>query len=384
MRKSIDESLSIQSRKLSYKDSGVDRKQRERLRAKLTSEIRMKWVAYPYGKPLELPFGPVFPIKAKGESFLDLQIEGIGTKTLLAEIDPDGLFSIGIDGVAMVVNDVIRSGATPLLLSDAIHISKSKPIVMKALMKGIEAGAKEAGCIIASGETGDVSEILHKPLSGSSGLPFDLIVSAIGFAKREGLVRGIIDEGDIILGLESSGIHSNGVSLARRVLLKAWGGKFEPNEVPELIGRPLIKELIEPTRIYVRSVLDAVHKVGLKAAIHITGDGFGKFRRLIDFQRSHRSRSPLGVEIGPIEKPSGIFELIEQTSREIARPIQRSEMYRTFNMGYGFAVVVRKENEDELIDLFNKYHLTRRIGRVTKSGRIVIRELGERSKPLIL
>ncbi len=384
MKESPNKKLKPHSHDFSYSWAGVDRSTRERSRVKVIEELRQRWNTYAQGRPLELPFGPVFPTSKSRDSFLDLQIEGIGTKTLLAELDPNGHSLIGIDGVAMAVNDVVRSGAAPFLLADAIHISKSSPTVVTRLVKGIEKGAELAGCVLASGETGDVSEILHSPLLGACADPFDLIVSCLGVVDKCEVVKGFIDEGDVILGIESSGIHSNGISLARKVLLKAWGGKYDLHDIPEGMGRPLIRELLEPTRIYAREIIEAARRFGLKAAIHITGDGFGKFQRLLDSQRKRASGKVFGVEIGPMNPPSGIFGLIERTSKEMKKSITREEMYRTFNMGYGFAVIAENENADNLVDLFNKYHTTRRIGRVTKSGKIVIRESGDRARPVIL
>ncbi|MGI0085656.1 MAG: AIR synthase related protein, partial [Nitrososphaerales archaeon] len=253
---------------LSYAKAGVDRSVREKSRVRISSDLKKRWRTYAHGKPLELPFGPVFPISPRRESFLDLEIEGIGTKTLLAEMDPEGYSSIGMDGVAMVVNDVIRSGAAPLLLADAVHVARSGSMV-ESLVRGVRKGARIAGCVLASGETGDVAEILHTRLAGSCAEPFDLLVSCLGIVSDDDVVRGSIKEGDPIIGIESSGIHSNGISLARRILLRPWGGKYELLDIPGGCSRPVIKELLEPTRIYVREVLESVKNFGLKAAVHI-------------------------------------------------------------------------------------------------------------------
>ncbi|MCL5069100.1 MAG: AIR synthase related protein, partial [Thaumarchaeota archaeon] len=193
-----------------------------------------------------MPFGLVYPAKTPSGTYYDLQIEGIGTKTLIAELTGN-YETIGIDAVAMAVNDVIRSGAHPMLLSDAIHIAESDRKV-GSLIRGVRAGAKLSGCILASGETGNVAELLHGEISKSSP-PFDLIVSCLGIAKKSELIMGEISSGDSIIGLRSSGIHSNGLSLARKVLLKPWGGKFDPWFKPPTIRRSVVEELLEPTKI---------------------------------------------------------------------------------------------------------------------------------------
>jgi len=362
--------------RMTYSSAGVDRLQRRVIRKQIHHVLRMESRKYPRGNPIELPFGAVYPISNKFKEFLDLQIEGIGTKTLLAELHPEAYSTIGIDGVAMVVNDIIRSGAKPLLLSDAIHIAESRKDLIQSLLSGIRRGAEISNCILASGETGDVSEVLHKTLLNNESRPFDIIVSCLGVVNRENLVMGKIDPTDQIVGIESSGIHSNGLTLARRILLKEWGGKYDLFDQPEGLDRPLIEELLKPTRIYSKPVLEAVHKIGLKAAIHITGDGFSKFHRIIDYQRQLKGGKKVGIEFDGLGKGSSstfdIFEIIQKTSKEIGKSISQREMYQTFNMGFGFAVVVEKQNVDQLVDLFNKYHRSKRIGQVTKSGDVRI------------
>ncbi len=195
----------------------------------------------------------------------------------------------------MAVNDVIRSGATPVLLSDALHIFRSDSQVVRSILQGVMRGAEVSDCVLASGETGDVADILHQPI-GSSSTPFDLFVSALGIVKRDQIVFGEIRPGDVVIGLESSGIHSNGLSLARRLLISKWGGLYELDDSPpELAGKKpttVGEELLRPTRIYVRPFREAQRRSTIKAAIHITGDGYSKFRRILDFQPNE------AIEIG--------------------------------------------------------------------------------------
>ena len=167
-------------KRLTYASTGVNRSSREKSRDDIASRLFRDSVRYPFGKPVRLPFGLVYPAKTPSGTYYDLQIEGVGTKTLLAELTGN-YDTVGIDAVAMAVNDVISSGARPMLLSDAIHISKSDKV--GSLIRGVRAGAKTSGCILASGETGNVAELLHNEINKSSP-PFDLMVSCLGIAKK--------------------------------------------------------------------------------------------------------------------------------------------------------------------------------------------------------
>jgi phosphoribosylformylglycinamidine cyclo-ligase len=328
-----------------------------------------------------LPFGLVYPAKAPSGTYYDLQIEGIGTKTLLAELTGN-YDTIGIDAVAMAVNDVIRSGSHPTLLSDAIHIAKSDRKV-GSLIRGVRAGARTSGCILASGETGNVSELLHGELEKSSP-PFDLIVSCLGVAKKSELIMGNISPGDSIIGLGSSGIHSNGLTLARKVLLKPWGGKFDPWFKPPMIRRSVVEELLEPTTIYAEAIDRAKQVSELKAAIHITGDGFAKFRRLLVWQRRFKqSQLKLGFKFERLRRMPSVFRLIHETAKAQGTPISLPEMFRTFNMGYGFAVIVAKKDTERMLDSLNKHGRAEKIGQASEDGQISV-STQDSPKPLIL
>jgi phosphoribosylformylglycinamidine cyclo-ligase len=386
MKKARNSSLA--SKRLTYSAMGVDRNSREKLRRKLGSKIDLESQRYSNGNPLKLPFGLVFLSSANPQIFVDFQIEGVGTKTLLAEVEPSGYGTIGIDAVAMAVNDLVRSGATPIFLSDAIHIGKSDDTLVGKIVSGVIKGAEICGAVLASGETGDVGEILHRPLGARGSQPFDLFVSCCGFGDCRNLIMGGINEGDEIIGIESSGIHSNGLSMARRVLLKKWGGKYRLYDEPGELGRSLIKELLEPTRIYANMINAVSRQIKIKAAIHITGDGFRKFYRLSSFNKtipnSPAGHKTLGFNFENLGEIKPIFKLIQETAAKTMSPVAWEEMYQTFNMGYGFAAIVDQQDLENAIDLFNKYHPARRIGRVTTNGRIKITGVAGLDKPLIL
>lgn len=372
---------------LTYSSVGVDRKSREKLRRALSLDLQKGSQKYEIGYPLPLPFGLVFSSSPKSEIFVDFQIEVVGTKTLLAELDPSGYSTIGIDGVAMVVNDVIRSGARPLFLSDGITIANSRGRFVKEIVSGIMKGAELCGAVVTSGETGDAPELLHTKMAGTKSEPFDLFVSCCGFGDRRHLIMGGIQEGDEIIALESSGIHSNGITLARKILLSNWGGAYDAFDEPDGLGRPIIKELLEPTRIYARAINSASDDIPLKAVMHITGDGFAKFHRLADFN-STIPNSPWngkrpGFLLDELDEPKPIFRLIYETAKKRSTPISIAEMFRTFNMGYGYAIIVNSEDLNRALDLFNKYYPSKRIGRVTNTGKVTISGVSGTSKKTV-
>ncbi|MCL4518395.1 MAG: phosphoribosylformylglycinamidine cyclo-ligase [Thaumarchaeota archaeon] len=366
---------------LTYASAGVDRSLRDSSRRNITARLVSRSRTYQFGHPIELPFGLIYPSPVEKAMLYDLQIEGVGTKTLLAEMSGD-YRSVGIDAVAMTVNDVIRSGANPFLLSDAIHISKSRPQVTRQLVEGVMNGAKKAGCVLASGETGDVPEILHQPLQADS-FPFDIMVSAVGFVRKHDIIRGSVSPGDVVIGLESSGIHSNGLTLARKILLRKWGGRYAAWDEPDPLNRPLIEELLEPTKIYAKAITDSQRHVKFKAAVHITGDGLGKFRRLVDWMQRIERRA-IGFKFEGMGEIPSIFRLIYETARSNKNFLSSKEMFETFNMGFGFAVVVDKRDADATLDRLNKHCHAVRIGEATREAAISVDDSYFENRRLIL
>jgi len=341
-----------------YAEAGVDRE----LRAKSKEALEVLKQTYKhsrYGKVIQLPYGNIFPV---GDIYFDLVIEGVGTKVLLAQL-ASKYDKIGIDAVALAANDVIRSGAKPLAVADNIHAHVSDPKLVAEWIRSIVRGANEAGCIVPSGEIGDVAEII-KGLS--EGVGFDMVIACIGELSKNDIIFGdSIKPEDVVIGLRSSGIHSNGITLARRILFKQWGGKYESYDVPNGFDRELIYEVLEPMKIYVKPFLNAAEKYEIKGAVHITGDAYLKFDKLMHFSEG------IGFEFDNF-KPQPIFELIQKSAPEIRAPITDEEMLKTFNMGWGFAVVVNKTDKDGIMDSLEKDNMpAEQIGKVTDSGRIV-------------
>lgn len=347
-------------RKFTYASAGVDRELRAESK-KALKVLRETYKFSRYGEIFQLPYGNIFPFREN--LYLDFVIEGVGTKVLVAQL-AEKYDTIGIDGVAMAVNDVIRSGARPLAVADNIHAQISDPALVREWMKGIVKGATEAECVVPSGEIGDVAELIKGLVKGKG---FDMVFASIGEVSKEKVITGRdIKPGDVIIGLRSSGIHSNGVSLARRILFKRWDGKYDPYDVPEGLDREVVYEVLEPTRIYVKPLLRVAEEVEVKAAVHITGDAYLKFDRLTRFSEN------IGFEFDNF-KPQPIFGLIQRTASELGGVITDEEMFKTFNMGWGFAVIVDENDEDEAVEVVEKNGVqAEQIGRVTESKGIRI------------
>jgi len=348
------------TRKFTYAHVGVDRKLRAESK-KALQILRETYRFSRYGEVVQLPYGNIFP--SGKNRYLDLVIEGVGTKVLVAQL-AEKYDTIGIDGVALAVNDVIRSGAKPLAIADNIHAQVSDPALVKEWMKGIVKGAVESECVVPSGEIGDVAEVIKGLVAGRG---FDMIVATIGEVTSEKIISGRdIKPGDVVIGLRSSGIHSNGVSLARKILFKLWGGRYAPYDIPDGLDREVVYEVLEPMKIYVKPLLAVAEELKVKAAVHITGDAYLKFDNLTRFSKG------IGFEFDNFN-PQPIFELIRKTASELGCVITDEEMFKTFNMGWGFAVIVDKRNRDKALDVLEKAGVkAEQIGFVTDSEGIKI------------
>ena len=345
-----------------YTDAGVNREQRHESK-KALEKLHATYKYSHFGPVMHLPYSNIFQLTES--NYLDLTIEGVGTKVLLAELA--GRYdTIGVDAVAMAVNDVIRSGATPLAISDNIHAQASNPELVRAWLEGIIDGANQCECPVVSGEIGDVAEIIN---GISVGAGFDMVVAAIGQVSKERIVTGYgIKPDDSIIGLPSSGLHSNGITLARKILLKQWGGKYSLGDKPEELNGEIVSEMLEPTKIYVKSFLKAAEIVKIKGAVHITGDAYLKFNNLAGYSRG------IGFEFNNF-KPQPIFGLIQKTAAGLGYRISDEEMFRTFNMGWGFAIIIDKKDEDAALDALRRAKAQPEIiGKVTDTSQITIHQ----------
>ena len=357
-------------RNYTYTDAGVNRKQRVESKKALTT-LSETYKHSQYNGVMHLPYGNIFPMAEN--TFLDLVIEGVGTKVLIAQMTQK-YDTIGVDAVAMAVNDVIRSGAKPLAIADNIHAQASEPTLAKAWLKGIIQGAHESDCPVTGGETGDVAEII-KGIAKNAG--FDMVVSSVGRVERSEIITGEnINPEDPIIGLPSSGLHSNGITLARKILFKQWGGKYQPTNIPEGLEREIALEVLEPTKIYVKPLLKLAREVKIKAAVHITGDAFTKFNNLVNYSPG------IGFQFNKFN-PQPIFRLIQKTATELGYTITDEEMFKTFNMGWGFGIIVDKTDIDKAMNTLEQDETNPEIiGIVTGKERVV--EIEYKSKHMIL
>jgi phosphoribosylformylglycinamidine cyclo-ligase len=236
--------------------------------------------------------------------------DGVGTKLLLAEIQ-NKYNTVGIDLVAMCVNDVVVSGAEPLLFLDYIACGRLNIETLYELMKGIARGCRMSGCTLIGGETAELPEMYTKG-------KFDLAGFCVGMVSRTKIIDGsTCRKGDKVLGLASSGVHSNGFSLIRKVFSER-----------ELKG-PLGKELLKPTRIYVKPLLQLFKHINVKGLAHLTGGGF-----FANIPRALPSHLSVRIQKGTWKIPS-IFRKIQAKGR-----ISDHEMFRTFNMGVGMVMIL--------------------------------------------
>jgi phosphoribosylformylglycinamidine cyclo-ligase len=226
---------------------------------------------------------------------------------------------------------------------------------------------------VVNGETGDVAEIIKG--IGNSG--FDMVVSAVGKVEYPDIITGEgIKPDDAIIGLPSSGVHSNGITLVRKILFKQWGGKYDATDIPEGLSREVGLEVLEPTKIYVKSLLTLARKVKIKGAVHITGDAYTKFNNLTGYSKG------IGFCFDNF-KPQPIFGVIQRTAVELGYTITDEEMFRTFNMGWGFGIIVDKSEIDEAMNTLQRGNVNPEcIGRVTNKERVV--EVQYQNKRLIL
>lgn len=314
---------------LTYKDAGVD--------IDAGSELvrRIAKMAPGIGG-----FGGLFPL---GDSYLVAGTDGVGTKLKLA-FETGIHDTIGIDLVAMSVNDIVTSGAKPLFFLDYFATSRLDVDLAEKVIKGIVDGCQQSDCALLGGETAEMPDFYAEG-------EYDLSGFAVGIVKKDSVIDGkSIKVGDVLIGLPSSGVHSNGFSLVRRVL-KQSGLSLKDRLPGESIT--LGEALIAPTVIYVKQVLDIVNKGGVKGIAHITGGGFTD-----NIPRVFPKGLGALIYEGSWKIPP-VFKWIQEAGR-----IEDAEMMRTFNMGIGMVLVVSPEAADRILGEIEKTGIAYRIGEV--------------------
>ena len=271
-------------------------------------------------------FGGLFDLRAAGftDPILVAANDGVGTKVKIA-IDTGRHDTIGIDLVAMCVNDIIVQGAEPLLFLDYFATGKLTPQVGIAIVKGIAEGCRRAGCALIGGETAEMPGLYAEN-------DYDLAGFAVGAAERGMLLPRPVVPGDVLIGLPSSGAHSNGFSLVRRIVQVSGLAWEDP--APFATDRTLGEALLEPTRIYVKPLLAALKgKHGIKALCHITGGGFPD-----NIPRVLGAGTGVSLDLGAIPVPP-VFAWLARMGG-----VAESEMLRTFNCGIGMIVFASQED----------------------------------------
>lgn len=260
---------------------------------------------------------------------LAISTDGVGTKILVAEMMRK-YDTIGIDCIAMNANDIICVGAEPLAMVDYLAVQEARPEVLEQIGKGLYTGAEQANINIPGGELAQLKDMIAG-IHPNEGI--DLMGTCVGVVQLDKVLIGKdIRPGDVVVGLASSGIHSNGFTLARKALFDA-GGYSADEEVADL-GTSVGLALLEPTRMYVRPVWRMINELPVHGLYHITGDG------LLNLNRGD---APWGFDLDFLPEPQPIFKLIQQTGG-----VDAAEMYRTFNMGIGFCVIVPEGAVDDV------------------------------------
>ncbi|MDH3192469.1 MAG: phosphoribosylformylglycinamidine cyclo-ligase [Nitrosopumilus sp.] len=278
-------------------------------------------------------------VEIPGGKLLATHTDGVGTKVVIANMMKK-YNTIGIDCIAMNVNDIICIGATPISFVDYIAANKNDQQIFKKIVEGLVIGAKKSAVPIVGGETAIMPDVIEGP-----GFAFDLAGMVVGLVSKKDMILGNkISSGDIIIGAESSGIHSNGYSLARKALLS----KYSVKDKIKGIG-VLGDALLTPTEIYVKPILEIIQKCRITGLAHITGGAFTKLTRL----------KKIGYDINALPKTPPIMELIE------GQGVKLEEMYKTFNMGVGFCVIARKDQGERIKAIFKKYRVaSQEIGQI--------------------
>jgi phosphoribosylformylglycinamidine cyclo-ligase len=315
--------------RLTYKDSGVDVEsgyETVRLIKDYVEKTKIRGVLSGIGG-----FGGMFEIfkDEYEEPVLVSGTDGVGTKLMVAFM-ADKHDTVGEDAVAMCVNDVICQGAKPLFFLDYIATGRLEPQKAASIVKGVAEGCLKAGCALIGGETAEMPG-LYGPGE------YDIAGFCVGIIDKKKIIDGSrIKEGDILIGIPSSGLHSNGYSLVRKVFFSHKN--YDVNQYVEVLGRTLGEELLTPTRIYTKLISDLISKFEIKGISNITGGGFYENIPRMFPEGITADIDTANIEVLPI------FKLLQKEGN-----IDIDEMYGTFNMGIGMVLAVGKDIADDLL-----------------------------------
>jgi phosphoribosylformylglycinamidine cyclo-ligase len=335
---------------MKYSDVGIDVKKIKSIQTMIGKSISSTHGLPIVGKVLS-GFGHYAGIIQLGDNLMTLHTDGVGSKIMIAQ-QMEKYDTVGIDCIAMNVNDTICVGATPVGFLSYVALQKTNDDLLNEITKGLVKGAKMSKIAIIGGETAILPDIIT---GSKNGYNFDLAGMTLGFIKDKKKLKlgNKIKPGDMIIGLKSSGLHSNGYTLARKVLLD----KHKLDDTPEFLKTTVGKELLRPTTIYTHLVLKLleIFDKDIHGLAHITGGGFTKLKRLnpnVDY---------LLDKMPPIY---GIFKQIQLDGN-----VKYEEMYRTFNMGIGFCLIVSRSVANDVIGgLRHQKIIGKIIGTIKRNG----------------
>lgn len=351
--------LVMKEKKLTYEEAGVSIDKATSAH-KIIGELIKKTYQFRKGK-----FGEVVGeyghyaglIRLDSENCLALHVDGVGTKVLVSQL-MNKYDTVGIDLVAMHANDLICMGVEPIALEDYLAVEEADPELIAEIMKGIVDGAEIAQMAVIGGETATMPDVIKGERKGKG---YDLSAMSVGIVKLSDVITGEkIQSSDIIIGLESNGVHSNGLTLARKALLELGNLTVDDN-IPETelkVG----EELLRPTRIYSREILEILKKVDVHGLAHITGGAFSKLNRL--------SFGKIGFDVNNLPPAPPIFQAIKSITK-----ISNYEMYRTFNMGVAFCIITDASNSNDIEKMCKRYKTrTFQVGKIIPEKGVFVKD----------
>ena len=339
--------------RMTYRDAGVDIDAGNESVSLIKDAVRATYRSEVMG---DLGgFGGLFALNTKDykEPVLVSGTDGVGTKLRLAFL-LNKHDTIGQDAVAMCVNDILVQGAEPLFFLDYLAVGKLEPMQVAEVVTGVARACKESGCALIGGETAEMAGFY--PIG-----EYDIAGFSVGVAERSKLITPArVKAGDILLGLPSSGVHSNGYSLVRKIVFERKG--FKGDEYIEELGQTIGEELLTPTRLYPRICLPLIREFDIHGMVHITGGGF--YENIPRALPDH-----MGAEVnGAAWTIPPVFRLLQEWGN-----VDWTEMYRTFNMGIGMVLIVSSDEADRITAQLNAQNETvYHIGHVTEGAHEVV------------
>jgi phosphoribosylformylglycinamidine cyclo-ligase len=329
-------------KEFTYAKSGVDISKVKKLHKSMAESLKETFSSRDgkFGKVLT-EIGHYAGLIDIGDKALALHVDGVGTKVLIAQV-LNKYDTIGIDCVSMCVNDIICVGAEPVALVDYIAVEEPNEKIINEIIKGLVDGAKQSNTAIVSGETAVMKDVI----TGIKGKGFDLAAMCVGVVDKNKIITGeMMMPGDVVIGLESSGIHSNGLTLARKVLPKKY-----------------YKELLRPAMIYVKPILEIIKNCEVHGLANITGGAFSKLMRIGE-------KADVGFLLDNMPELLKIFKIIQKLGK-----ISDREMYRTFNCGVGFCIITPEHEYEKITQICKKYGIKiRKIGKIVKEKNVKIK-----------